>query len=79
MNSDTQEYALVCINIRNLLTQEQVSSLSSVSYIDIFSDTEKHYKITQVFEFIIQTREKLRAPPSAPAYPDLDTGPAEGW
>ena len=39
-NSDTQEHALHCIKIRDLLTQEQVSSLSSVSYIDIFSDTE---------------------------------------
>jgi hypothetical protein len=76
-NSDTQEHALHCIKIRDLLTQEQVSSLSSVSYSDIFSDMEKQYKITLLFECIIQTREKLRAPPSAPAYPGYNTGPAD--
>ena len=73
----TQEHALICPNLRNLLTQEQVLSLSSVSYSDLFSDTGKQYKITQVFDFIIQTREKMRAPPSAPAYPGYNTGPAD--
>ena len=51
-----------------------LSSLSSVSYSDIFSDMEKQYKITQLFECIIQTREKLRA---LPAYPGYNTGPAD--
>ena len=63
--------------MRSLLTKEQNNILSSVTYSDIFSDTEKQHKITQAFEIIIQTRKKLRAPPPTPAYPGLNTGPAD--
>ena len=62
--------------MRNLLTYEQIALLNSVTYSDIFSDIEKQYKTTQAFELIIQTREKLKAPPYVPAYPGLSRGPA---
>ena len=76
LNSDTQEHAIVCLSMRNLIAHEHVALLNSVTYCDIFSDIEKQFKITQAFELIIRTREKLRAPPSVPAYPGLSTGPA---
>ena len=75
-NSDSQEHALNCSYIRNVFTTEQNASLNTVSYSDIFSDTEKQFKVTQLFELIIQIREKLRAPTSTPAYPGINTGPA---
>ena len=57
LNSDTQEHALICLSMRNLITNDQVDMLKSVTYYDIFSDIEKQYKITLAFELIIQTRE----------------------
>ena len=62
------------MSMRNLLDHEQIDLLNSVTYCDIFSDIEKQYKITQAFQLIIQTREKLRAPPSTSAYPGVSTG-----
>ena len=47
-----------------------------VVYADIFEDTEKQHKITKVFDIIIQTRENLRTLPITPAYPGVNTGPA---
>ena len=76
LNSDTQEHATVCLSMRNLIAHEHVALLNSVTYSDIFSDIQKHFKVTQVFELMIQTREKLRAPPSIPAYTGMSTGPA---
>ena len=43
-------------------------------YVHIYEGTEKQHKITQVYS--IQTRENLRMPPIAPAYPGVNTGPA---
>ena len=60
-NSDSQEHALNCSYIRNIFTTEQNASLNTVSYSDVLSDTENQFQVTQVFELIIQTREKFRS------------------
>ena len=52
----------------------QLQELNSVSYNDIFSDSEAQFKITKVFEGIIHIREVLRTP----AYPGQNTGPDGG-
>ena len=78
INSDTQQHALLCTELKNYIKKEDLVSLSGVVYTDIFSDTLKQLKVTQVFDMIIQTRVRLRTPPTNPAYPGQCTGPADG-
>ena len=62
INSDTQQHALLCTELKKYIKKEDLVSLSGVVYTDIFSDTEKQLQVTLVFHIIIQTRERLRAP-----------------
>ena len=78
-NSDTQQHALLCGEIKKYMKKEDLVKLSAVAYTDIFSDTKKQLQVTQVFNMIIQTRERLRTPPLNPAYPGLSTGPADDY
>ena len=78
IHEDTQSHALVCNALTHSITNSQLQQLNSVSYNDLFGDTEAQYKITSVFEFIIEIRELLRTPSHQPAYPDTSTGPDGG-
>ena len=55
-----------------------LQEFNSVTYNDIFSDSEAQYRITKVFEVIIEIRELLWTPPHQPAYPGMSTGPDGG-
>ena len=71
---DSQVHALCCEIVRKEMSSLQLQELNSVSYNDIFSDSEAQFKITKVFEVIIHIREVLRTP----AYPGQNTGPDGG-
>ena len=78
INSDTQQHAHLCTKVNNYIKKEDLVSLNGVAYTDIFSDTLKKVKVTQVFDMIIQTRVRLRTPPTNPANLGQCTGPADG-
>ena len=52
--------------------------MDAVVYTDLFGDTDKQHQITQVYDIIIKTSEKLRTPNINPAYPGPNTGPDYG-
>ena len=74
-SSDIQEHALSCNDIRNHMKKDHVEVLDSVKYSDIFSDANSQYKIVQVFQNSMNTREQLRASPLNSAYLGINTGP----
>ena len=59
-SEDTQGHAIVCETIRKHMDSEHKKSLESVTYMDIYSDPLRQHLVTQVFSYIIQTRERLR-------------------
>ena len=60
------------------MKQEHIPLLDSVNYNDIFGDIDTQLKISQAFDIIIKTRERLRTPPVDSAYPGKCTGPGGG-
>ena len=59
-SEDTQEHAVVCEAISEHIGSEHKKSLESVTNSDIYSDPRRQHLVTQVFSYIIQTRERLR-------------------
>ena len=75
--SDSQEHALSSKEIRNHMKKEHKAELDLVTSSDIFSDTNRQYKIVKVFQHIVTIREQVRASSLDSAYPGYNTGPSD--
>ena len=78
ISNDTQEHALQCSRTKQHLNNEHLQLIDSVKYSDLFSNVDLQLRITQAFDIIIKTRERLRTPPVNSAYPGQNTGPGGG-
>ena len=73
---DTQEHAIHCEKLKMHMTQEHRQLLENSSYSDLFSDINDQLRITEAFQIIIETRERLQDT-SRTGLPGLCTGPRD--
>ena len=72
---DTQEHALFCEKLKQHLAIENIELMEEIKYSDLFSNESDQCRIAEVFQVIIQTREKLQATP--PGLPGHSSGPRD--
>ena len=75
-HQDTQEHALFCEKLKLYMTIENRQLLEDVKYSDLFSNVNDQLLITDVFQAIIDTREKIRDTPRE-SLPGLSSGPRD--
>ena len=57
---DTEEHAVHCEKLKMHMTPELRQLLENSSYSDLFSDVTDQLRITEAFQIIIKTRERLQ-------------------
>ena len=72
---DTQEHALFCEKLKLHLTIENRELLEEVKYSDLFGTESDQFRIAEVFQAIIDLREKLQVTP--PGLPGHSSGPRD--
>ena len=74
--ADTQEHALKCFVLKKHMNSSEIEALQAVEYNYIFGNIEGQFKVTQVFQAIINLRERLRqGKMQNVAYPFSNSGP----
>ena len=74
LSDDTQEHALQCHGVRKHLEIDQRILVDSVRYDDLVGPLDRKLKITEAFQIIIKTRERLQRAPLS-SLPGQHTGP----
>ena len=76
LHPDSQQHALTFSFMLQHLKPWDIETLQQVNYKDIFDSIQDQFKITKLYQTIINTKKMiLRTSDSNAAYPDSNTGP----